>query len=115
LIQWVGRTPESFTVGAENVAGELLPDPGSDRWRWYWNIPDFAAALDLQRAERDLTWPQVAAQLGSAANEIAHLHRARYGTTIGLAMRAARWLDRTAASFMWEHDGQGLPGSGRRA
>ena len=114
LIQWVGRTPESFTVGAEDFEGELLPDPGAGRWRWYWNIPELAAALDSQRMERELTWPQVAAEIGSGPNEIKQLQRTRYGTTISFAMRAARWLERPAASFMWEHDGRGLPWSGRR-
>jgi hypothetical protein len=114
LIQWVGRTPESFTVGADDVEGELLPDPAPGTWRWYWHMPELAAALDSRRIEGDLEWPDVAAALGATTAEIKHLQTTRYGTTMSLAMRVARWVDRTATSFMWEHDGRGLPWSGRR-
>src|SRR5262245_33408786 len=36
MIQWVGRTPESFTVDPEGAVHELLPSPGERRWRWWW-------------------------------------------------------------------------------
>jgi hypothetical protein len=114
VIQWVGRTPESFMTGGADFPGELLPDPGSGRWRWYWDMPDLASALDVRRAERELTWAQVAEEFGSSSAEIKALQKTKYGMSIGFSMRAARWLDRTAASFMWEHDGLGLPWSGRR-
>jgi hypothetical protein len=114
LIQWVGRTPESFTVGAASFPGELLPDPTPGKWRWYWHMTELAGALDVERVSRELKWPQVAAELGSTPAEIKYVQRAKYGTSISFAMRAARWLERTATSFMWEHDGLGLPWSGRR-
>ena len=115
FIQWLGRTPESFTAGAEDVEGELLPDPGAGRWRWYWHIPELHDALESRRVELDMAWSEVADALGEHINELKHLERSRYGTSMRLAMRAARWLGRSATSFMWEHDGRGLPWSGRRA
>lgn len=115
LIQWVGRTPESFTVGGAEVKGELLPDPGPAGWRWYWNITEMVEAFEARRAERGLTLGGAGAEFGGKADEVQSFRRARYGTSISFAMRLSRWLDRTAASFMWEHDGRGLPWSGRRA
>jgi hypothetical protein len=114
IIQWVGRTPESFMTGAARHDGELLPDPGPAGWRWYWNMPELASELDSRRIERELTWSQAAAEFGSTPAEIKALQKTKYGMSIGFCMRAAGWLDRTATSFLWEHDGRGLPWSGRR-
>lgn len=114
LIQWVGRTPESFTVGAEHFEGALLPDPGAGRWHWYWNMPELAAAVDRQAHVREMTLADVGDEIGCGLRAMKHLRETRYGTTISVAMRVSRWLERTAASFMWEHDGRGLPWSGRR-
>jgi hypothetical protein len=114
VIQWVGRTPESFTAGADAFPGELLPDPAPWTWRWYWDMPELAAALEARRGERGLKWAEVAAELGSTPAEVKSLQKTKYGVSISLAMRAARWLERSAASFMWESDGLGLPWSGRR-
>ena len=114
FIQWVGRTPESLMVGAGGSDGELLPDPGEGRWRWYWDILELRAQLESRRTEREMTWPEVADEMGCSRDDIKFLYRTRYGTSMTFAMRAARWLDRTAASLMWEHDGLGLPWSPRR-
>ena len=114
VIQWVGRTPESFTVGGDTARGELLPEPGDGGWRWYWDMTELVSALETKRLEFDMSWSDVAEQLGTKNDWIKHLRKTRYGTSIGLAMRSARWLGRTAASFMWENDGRGLPWSGRR-
>ena len=115
LIQWVHRTPESFVVGGDERRGELLPDPGpGGRWRWYWNITELREEVDARRAARGLTVAEVAAEIGTGTGQVKGLFTTRYGPTINLAMRVAHWLDRTAASFMWEHDGRGLPWSGRR-
>ncbi|MEA3055779.1 MAG: hypothetical protein QOD30_1211, partial [Actinomycetota bacterium] len=63
---------------------------------------------------REMSWSDVAGELDVQKNDITQLQKARYGTSIQLAMRAARWVERSATSFMWEHDGRGLPWSGRR-
>jgi hypothetical protein len=114
LIQWVGRTPESFTLHAEGFEGALLPDPRPGRWRWYWNMPELAAAVDQQAHDRGMTLADVGDELGCGLGAMKHLRETRYGTTISVAMRVSRWLGRTATSFLWEHDGRGLPWSGRR-
>jgi len=114
LIQWVGRTPESFTHDADGFEGELLPDPGRGRWRWYWHMPELAAAVETRRVERELSVAELADLLGTSPAEIEHLAATRYGTTISFAMRCARFVERSATSFQWEHDGRGLRWSGRR-
>lgn len=77
-------------------------------------MTELVSALETKRLEFEMSWSDVAEQLGTENDWINHLRKTRYGTSIGLAMRSARWLDRTAASFMWENDGRGLPWSGRR-
>jgi hypothetical protein len=101
MIQWVGRTPESFTVDPEGAVHELLPDPRG-RWRWWWNHHDLASAIDAERHDRELTWHQVADEMGVAVEGVRGLPKLRYGPPIGLAMIATRWLQRSAASFLTE-------------
>jgi hypothetical protein len=102
MIQWVGRTPESFTVDPEGAVHELLPDPGDQGWRWWWRCRDLAADLEAQRLERKLTRKALVAELGLARGQITALQQSRYGTEIGVAMIIARWLGRSAASYMTE-------------
>ena len=105
MIQWVGRTPESFTVDPQGGVGELLPDPSPGRWRWWWAHHDLAAAVDAKRNDLDLSWEETAELMGlgtSAAASVKGIDKLRYGPPIGLAMIAARWVQRSAASFMTE-------------
>ena len=102
MIQWVGRTPESFTVDPDGAVHELLPDPGEQGWRWWWRHRDLASALEAGRLERGLTPEQLARELGLDKSPVKTLQRLRYGPTIGLAMIVARWLQRPAASFLSE-------------
>ena len=102
MIQWVGRTPESFTVDPDGAVHELLPDPEGGRWRWWWRHHDLASEVDAQRQERDMTWKQVADELGVKVAAIQGLTKLRYGPSIGLAMISARWIQRSATSFLSE-------------
>jgi DNA-binding XRE family transcriptional regulator len=101
MIQWVGRTPESFTVDPDGAVHELLPDP-QGQWRWWWAHHDLASAVDAQRQERGMTWKQAADEMGVGTAAIQGLTKLRYGPSIGLAMIAARWIQRSAASFLTE-------------
>jgi hypothetical protein len=107
MIQWVGRTPESFTVEPDGAVHELLPDPGG-RWRWWWNHRDLAESIDVRREERDLSWQQVADEMGVGVAEVRGVKKLRYGPRIGFAMIAARWLGRPAAGFLTESPPQTL-------
>lgn len=103
MIQWVGRTPESFTVDPDGAVHEPLPDP-EGRWRWWWHHHDLAAAVEAKRRELGLDWPGAASAMGiaGAADAVKGIDRLRYGPPIGLAMIAARWVQRSAASFLTE-------------
>lgn len=101
MIQWVGRTPESFTVDPEGAVHELLPDPDG-RWRWWWAHHDLASEVDVKRQSQEMSWKQVAEEVGVKVAAIQGLGKLRYGPPIGLAMIAARWVQRSAASFMTE-------------
>ena len=105
MIQWVGRTPESFTVDPSGGVHELLPDPSPGRWRWWWAHHDLAAEVDAKRLDLDLSWEEVAQAMGLAtggASAVKGIDKLRYGPSIGLATIAARWVQRSAASFMSE-------------
>lgn len=105
MIQWVGRAPESFTVDPSGGVHELLPDPAPGRWRWWWAHHDLAAAVDAERRDLDLSWEEVAEAMGlgsGGAAAVRGIDKLRYGPSIGLAMIAARWVRRSAASFMSE-------------
>lgn len=105
LVQWVGRTPESFTVDPGGAVHELLPDPSPGRWRWWWAHHDLAAEVGAKRLDLGLSWNGVAEAMGlgtAGAAAVAGIDNLRYGPPIGLAMIAARWVQRSAASFMSE-------------
>lgn len=50
----------------------------------------FAASLDLQRRERDLTWKQVAEQSGVSASTLTRLNQGQNGSIDSVAL-LARW------------------------
>lgn len=103
MIQWLGRTPESFTVDPAGAVHELLPDPGpGGRWRWWWAHHDLAGDLDARREQRGLSWRELGLELGLDAAAVRGVGKLRYGPPIGIAMICARWLDRSAASYMTE-------------
>lgn len=101
MIQWVGRTPESFTVDPDGAIHELLPNP-EGQWRWWWQHLDLAAAIETQREERGLSVEAVADEMMLDVGWLRGLDSLKYGPSIGLAMVATRWLQRSAASFLTE-------------
>ena len=105
MIQWVGRTPESFTVDPDGGVHEFLPDPSPRRWRWWWAHHHLAAEVDAKRRHLELSWEEVTEAMGlraGGAAAVKGIDKLRYGPPIGLAMIAARWVERSAASFMSE-------------
>src|SRR5262245_43551480 len=79
MIQWVGRTPESFTAHPEGAVQELLPEPGDRGWRWWWHIRNLWSDLEAQRITRDLSPSQVAEELRLTVREVDAVRRSRYG------------------------------------
>jgi hypothetical protein len=60
MLRWLGRTPESFPPSSTDDAKMTpLPFAGPDQWL-RWDPRKLYAALDSERRERSLTWPQLA-------------------------------------------------------
>jgi hypothetical protein len=64
MLRWLGRTPESFMPGMASTAVDCnLPSLGPHQILRF-DAKAIYAALDAQRMERKLTWPQVASEIG---------------------------------------------------
>jgi hypothetical protein len=101
LLQWLDRTPESFVPHhpAPTTAATQLPRPPADR-HLRWDVARLYAVLNMQRQERDLTWKQVAGEVGGCTPAmLTGLAKANH-VSIVHAMRLVGWLDRPAADFI---------------
>ena len=100
MLRWLGRSPESFMPGsAIEPAMTALPLAGPDR-RLRWSLKRLYEAMDAQRREQKLSWPQLAHELGCTANQLTGIRTARFATGMKLAMRIVRWLNRPARDFI---------------
>jgi hypothetical protein len=100
LLVWLNRAPESFVPGYDGRVGSAhaLPRVGSDRILRF-DTPAIYRALDAARIARQLSWKQVAEQIGMAT--ATQLTRFRKGGGVGMCAvtRIAQWLGRPVASF----------------
>jgi len=103
MLRWLGRTPESFMPQPLSwaTAGSSLPSVGPDRILRF-DAHAVYSAINAQRMERRLTWPQVASEIGGLSFSAASLKRLEKGGRVGFpsVMRIFRWLGRPATSFM---------------
>jgi hypothetical protein len=100
MLLWLNRTPESFVPGyreSEEVNTRLPDVPSHQVLRF--DTRKLHAALDAQRAERNMTWAQVAKEIGLGVSSLTYLER---GGRTGFphVMRMVGWLARPAAHFM---------------
>jgi hypothetical protein len=101
MLRWLGRAPESFMPGSTADPNKTaLPSVGPDR-RLRWDLQKLYDALDSQRRERGLTWPQLAHELQCTPSQISGIKRARFAIGMRLAMRIVTWLDRHARDFIY--------------
>ncbi len=101
MLRWLGRPPETFLRGGDNRGlDEPLPAAGPDR-RLRWDVHRLYGALDIARGDRGLTWAELAHEIGCTPSQLTGLRSARFGTSMGLAMRAVQWLGRPAADFVY--------------
>jgi hypothetical protein len=99
MLRWLGRAPEEFLTGAVvDVDDTRLPQPGPGS-RLRWDLSQLHAALNAQRQERGLAWPELARTLGCTPNRLTNLRTARQAD-MGLVMRVTQWLERPAADFI---------------
>ena len=100
MLLWLGRTPESFVTGIDPGEVETAPleRVGTDRILRF-DTKAIYAALDSQRGERNMTWKQVAEEIGGIAPS--GLTRLADGgrTAFPDIMRIAAWLGRPVASL----------------
>jgi hypothetical protein len=101
MLRWLGRSPESFLPGAkQDDTAAALPPAGPDR-RLRWDLKKLHVALDAERRERGMSWPQLAAELRCSASQLLGLRIARFATNMRLAMRIVAWLHRPARDFIY--------------
>jgi hypothetical protein len=100
-LRWMNRTPEDFVPDRNGIAsGEgALPSVSPNRVLRF-DARAIHSALDVRRRERELTWAQVATEIGgfTTVNTLTHLAK---GGRVGFphVMRVFRWLGRPAAGF----------------
>lgn len=99
IFRWLSRPPEDFLVGAPRQVGDTaLPQAGPDR-RLRWDLAALHRALNEERCARQLTWAQLAQELGCTPSRLTNLRTARLAD-LELTMRTTQWLQRPAADFI---------------
>lgn len=99
ILRWLNQPPEAFFVNAPADPGTALPAAGKDQ-RLRWDLEEVYEALNQSRLERQLTWRQLATELGCTEHQIRGLRTARYAIGMRLMMRIVSWLERPAATFI---------------
>lgn len=97
-LRWLGRSPESFVPGLPETSEHTLPDSAAGRPAL--DTRAIYQAMNEKRAARELTWRDVANELGAGFNP-GKLTRLAGGTGIGFprVMRIFQWLERPVAEF----------------
>jgi hypothetical protein len=101
VLQWLGRTPESFLSGPTRSASpdEKLPEAGQDQVLRFDSRAIYDA-LEQDRRRRGLTWQRVADELPGLTPSM--LTNPASGPLIGFprVMIITQWLGRPAATFV---------------
>ncbi len=100
-LRWLGRTPESFLAGRDDMARreEAWPEAAAMRILRF-DTTALHAALDAKRRERGMTWREVASELpGFTPSMLTNLAN---GPLIGFprVMLLTQWLGRPASDFV---------------
>ena len=99
MLRWLSRPPEDFLTGSPRQVGDTaLPQAGPDR-RLRWNLAEVYEALNEERRARELTWAQLAQELGCTPSRLTNPRTARMAD-LELTMRVTQWLRRPAAQFI---------------
>lgn len=99
MIRWLARTPESFVAGhaeSESPRARLPQVPTGHILRF--DTKKIYAALDAKRVEHQMSWTQLAEEIGVGASSVTHLAKGGR-TAFPQVMRILRWLDGTVAEF----------------
>ncbi len=99
MLRWLSRPPEDFLTGRPQQAGDTaLPHAGPNR-RLRWDLAELHEALNDERCAREVTWAQLAHELGCTTSRLTNLRTARMAD-LELTMRVTQWLRRPAAEFI---------------
>jgi hypothetical protein len=99
MLRWLRSAPEDFLTGpVVDVGGVQLPEAGADS-RLRWNLNELHGVLNEQRRESDLTWAELAHELGCTPSRLTNLRNARLAD-MDLVMRITQWLGEPAAAFI---------------
>ena len=102
MLIWLERPPESFMPGMAGAGDPRFRLPQLTRGQILrWNTQSLHGALDGRRRERELTWAEVARDVGGFTPGM--LTNLASGPHIGFprVMRLVRWLGKPAVSFTW--------------
>ena len=77
MLQWLSRPPEDFLAGPRQHVGDTaLPRAGPDR-RLRWDLAGLHQALNGERRAWELTWAQLAQELGCSPGRLTNLRTAK--------------------------------------
>jgi hypothetical protein len=99
MLRWLNRAPESFMSGDAQVdeASARLPEVPLNKVLRF-DTRKVYTAVDARRAERNMTWGQVAEETGCSVPALTRLSKG--GRTVFPAvMRIMRWLGAPASRF----------------
>ena len=101
MLQWLGRSPESFVPGHPLAQAQTacLPQVAADRVLRF-DTKAIHDAIDAERTRRNLSWVEVAKEMCVPASSLTYLARGSR-TSFPQVMRIVRWLGRPAACFTW--------------
>ncbi len=100
MLRWLNKTPESFLTNAR----ENAPLPFSSKKRLYWSMAALGNAVAERKRIRELTWQQMADELGCTHSQASGIRTLRYGMSVHLAMRITQWLGRPSSEFIHQID-----------
>ena len=97
MLLWLDRTPESFVPGMTwDPRVAALHKPPDKRLRF--DTRAMYSALDARRQTRQMSWDDVAHEIGVSKNSLLYLAKASR-TGFPVVMRIVEWLDRPVATF----------------
>jgi len=99
MLRWLNRTAESFVPGHRDSKeiSSWRPDIPPGMFLRF-DAKKIYAALDARRLEREMTWAEVAKEIGTNSASLTHLAQGKRVGFPGI-MRILKWLDRPAADF----------------
>jgi len=91
MLLWLGRSPESFVPGLKAGRKYELKEPKNAVLRF--DVPEAHRLLDAKRLREDLTWGQVAEQIGNVSPSMLKRFKRGGRTSFPAIIRITRWLD----------------------